>query len=283
MMYGKSSTAGPILSLRVCRDLVTHCSLGYVHVNFLLWTDTEWTLDTMNFGIINGKQMCITWSQCDPSLCKSGVGNIFIKNLAKFIDNKSLYDTFSVFENILFCKVVTDENGSRGFGFVHFEKSEAARRAIAKMNRILLKGSWVFAGQFKPRREREAELRAQANIFTNVYIKNFGDAIDDECLKEVLGEFGSVLSVRVMTDENGKSEGFGFVSFENFENAQKAIEGMNGKVLNGYQVYFGRAQNKAERQSELKHKFEQIKQGKLTRCKGANLYVKNLENDIDNK
>ena len=86
-----------------------------------------------------------------------------------------------------------------------------------------------------------------------------------------------------MTDENGKSKSFGFVSFENFEKSQKTIEGMNGKVLNVNQVYVGRAQNKAERQSELKHKFEQIKQGELTRCKGANFYVKNLEDDIDNK
>uniref|UniRef100_A0A452VHJ9 Polyadenylate-binding protein n=1 Tax=Ursus maritimus TaxID=29073 RepID=A0A452VHJ9_URSMA len=271
MLYEKFSSAGPILSIRVCHDLVTRRSLGYAYVNFLVRADTEWALDTMNFDIINGKPL------------RNGVGNIFIKNLAKSIDNKSLYDTFSVFGSILSCKVVTDENGSRGFGFVHFEKSEAAKRAIAKMNGIPLKGSQVFVGQFKPRKVREAELRAKANIFTNVYIKNFGDDVDNECLKEVFGEFGSVLSVRVMTDESGKSKGFGFVNFENFEDAKKAIEGMNGKVLNGNQVYVGRAQKKLERQSELKHKFEQIKQCKLTKCKGANLYVKNLEDDIDDK
>lgn len=283
MLYEKFRTAGRILSIRVCRDLVTRRSLGYAYVNFLLHADTERALNTMNFDIINGKPLRIMWSQRDPSLRKSGVGNIFIKNLAKSIDNKSLYDTFSAFGNILSCKVVSDENGSRGFGFVHFEKSEAASRAIAKMNGIVLKGSRVFVGQFKPRKEREADLRAKANIFANVYIKNFGDDVDDKCLKEIFGEFGSVLNVRVMTDESGKSKGFGFVSFENFEDAQKAIEGVNGKVLNGNQLYVGRAQNKAERQSELKHKFEQIKQGKLTRCKGANLYVKNLEDGIDSK
>ncbi|KAF5911655.1 hypothetical protein HPG69_015631 [Diceros bicornis minor] len=86
-----------------------------------------------------------------------------------------------------------------------------------------------------------------------------------------------------MTDEREKSKDFGFVSFENFKDAQKAIEGMNRKVLNGNQVYIGRAQNKVERQSELKHKFEQIKQSKLTRYKSANLFVKNLEDDIDDK
>ncbi|XP_014647843.1 PREDICTED: polyadenylate-binding protein 4-like [Ceratotherium simum simum] len=283
MLYKKFSTAGPVLSIRVCRDRVTRRSLGYAYVNFLLQADSERALNTMIFDNISGKPLRIMWSQRDPSLRKSGVGNIFIKNLAKSIDSKFLYDTFSVFGNIISCKVVSNENGSRGFGFVHFEKSEASRRAIAIMNGIPLKGSRVSVAQFKPCKERETELRARANTFTDVYIKNFGDDVDDECLKEVFGEFGSVLSVRVMTDESGKSKGFGFVSFENFEDARKAVKGMNGRVLNGNRVYVGRAQNKLERQSELKHKFEQRKQGKLTRCRGANLYVKNLEDGIDDK
>lgn len=37
-----------------------------------------------------------------------------------------------------FFKVVCDENGSKGYGFVHFETQEAAERAIEKMNGMLL-------------------------------------------------------------------------------------------------------------------------------------------------
>uniref|UniRef100_A0A8D3DFR4 Polyadenylate-binding protein n=1 Tax=Scophthalmus maximus TaxID=52904 RepID=A0A8D3DFR4_SCOMX len=283
MLYEKFSPLGAILSIRVCRDLVTRRSLGYAYINFQQPADAERALDTMNFDVIKGRPVRIMWSQRDPSLRKSGVGNIFIKNLDKSIDNKALYDTFSAFGNILSCKVVCDENGSKGYGFVHFETQEAAERAIEKMNGMLLNDRKVFVGRFKSRKEREAELGARAKEFTNVYIKNFGDDMDDEKLREVFSQYGNSMSIRVMTDDTGKSRGFGFVSFERHEDAQKAVDEMNGKEFNGKLIYVGRAQKKIERQTELKRKFEQMKQDRMTRYQGVNLYVKNLDDGIDDE
>ncbi|XP_055512344.1 polyadenylate-binding protein 4 isoform X1 [Leucoraja erinacea] len=283
MLYEKFSPAGPVLSIRVCRDMITRRSLGYAYVNFQQPADAERALDTMNFDVIKGRPIRIMWSQRDPSLRKSGVGNVFIKNLDKSIDNKALYDTFSAFGNILSCKVVCDENGSKGYAFVHFETQDAADRAIEKMNGMLLNDRKVFVGRFKSRKEREAELGAKAKEFTNVYIKNFGDDMDDERLKEMFDKFGKTLSVKVMTDPNGKCKGFGFVSYEKHEDAFKAVEEMNGKELNGKMLFVGRAQKKVERQAELKRKFEQLKQERISRYQGVNLYIKNLDDTIDDE
>ncbi|KAK9957165.1 hypothetical protein ABG768_011431 [Culter alburnus] len=140
-----------------------------------------------------------------------------------------------------------------------------------------------FVGRFKSRKEREAELGARAKEFTNVYIKNFGEDMDDDKLKDIFSKYGNAMSIRVMTDENGKSRGFGFVSFERHEDAQRAVDEMNGKELNGKLIYVGRAQKKVERQTELKRKFEQMKQDRMTRYQGVNLYVKNLDDGIDDE
>ncbi|KAH0619108.1 hypothetical protein JD844_018782 [Phrynosoma platyrhinos] len=169
----------------------------------------------------------------------------------------------------MFKQVVCDENGSRGYGFVHFETHEAANRAIDTMNGMLLNDRKVFVGHFKSRREREAEYGAKAMEFTNVYIKNFGDDMSDERLQEIFSKFGKTLSVKVMMDNTGRSKGFGFVNFEKHQDAQKA----------GYFL----AQKRIERQSELKRKFEQIKQERVSRYQGVNLYVKNLDDGIDDE
>uniref|UniRef100_A0A8C9HHV8 Poly(A) binding protein cytoplasmic 1 like n=1 Tax=Piliocolobus tephrosceles TaxID=591936 RepID=A0A8C9HHV8_9PRIM len=223
MLYEKFSPAGPILSIRVCRDVATRRSLGYAYINFQQPADAERALDTMNFEMLKGQPIRIMWSQRDPGLRKSGVGNIFIKNLEDSIDNKALYDTFSTFGNILSCKVVCDEHGSRGFGFVHFETHEAAQQAINTMNGMLLNDRKVFVGHFKSRREREAELGARALEFTNIYVKNLPVDVDEQGLQELFSQFGKMLSVKVMRDNSGHSRCFGFVNFEKHEEAQKGV------------------------------------------------------------
>jgi len=285
MLFEKFSTAGPVLSIRVCRDMITRRSLGYAYVNFQQPADAERALDTMNFDVLKGRPIRIMWSQRDPSLRRSGVGNVFIKNLDKSIDNKAMYDTFSAFGNILSCKVAQDvEGNSKGYGFVHFETEEAATNAIQKVNGMLLNDKKVFVGRFVPRKEREKELGEKAKKFTNVYVKNFGEELGDEKLKELFSKYGKITSYKViMAEEGSKNKGFGFVSFEDSEAAEKAVEELNGIEMSGKTLYVGRAQKKAERQQELKKKFELLKLERLNRYQGVNLYVKNLDDTIDDE
>ncbi|XP_062304851.1 polyadenylate-binding protein 1-like [Osmerus eperlanus] len=258
MLYNHFSPAGTIHSIRVCRDRVNKRSLGYAYVNFKRSVDAEHALDFLNFKLTDGSPIRVTWAhQRDPTMTKSGVGKVFIKNLDTSIDNENLYDTFSGFGKILSSKIACGNNGSKGYGFVQFETAEAAEKSIERLDGMLFNDRKAFVGRFKSRKERQAERFGSCAKFTNIYIKNFGQDVDEQKLTEVFSKYGKITSVCVMKDENGKSRGFGFVNFERHEDAQKAVDDMKGMQISGKLIYVGRAQKRLERQSKLKRWFQQ--------------------------
>ncbi len=62
-------------------------------------------------------------------------------------------------------------------------------------------------------------------------------AVDDAQLGELFAPHGEVTSARVITDrDSGRSRGFGFVEFANDEQAQAAIDAMEGATVEGRQI-----------------------------------------------
>ena len=61
------------------------------------------------------------------------------------------------------------------------------------------------------------------------------------------------------------------------------MEDLNGKDMEGREIYVGRAQKKAERQAKLKVEFEKLKEEHINRDKDVNLYVKDLDINIDDE
>jgi len=283
LLFELFNAVGPVASIRVCRDSVSRRSLGYAYVNFHSVVDAERALETMNYTLIKNKPCRIMWCHRDPSLRKSGTGNVFIKNLDKSIDNKALYDTFSAFGNILSCKVATDDNGgSKGYGFVHYETQEAANMAVTRVNGMLLNGKKVFVGFFVARKDR-TEAAGNDDAYTNVFVKNLSETTTDEELLELFKPFGDIKSAIIMKDAESKPRGFGFVNFAVHEEAGAAIEELNGKEVNGKTVFVGKAQKKRDREHELREKFEALKLERAHKFTGVNLYVKNLDDAIDDE
>lgn len=277
LLYQKFSTIGRVISIRVCRDEITKKSLGYAYVNYLTELEAKHAMDTINFDLLKGKPMRLMWLARDSSLRKSGVGNIYVKNLEKSIDTKILHETFSVFGNISSCKIVVDECGvSKGFGFVHYEMAEAARNAIEKLNGMVFNNMTVYVGSFIPKATREKE-------YTNVFCKNFGEEMTEDELYKLFLDYGTISSCKLVTETDGKSKGFGFVSFTNSADATKAVAELNGKDINGKVLYVGRAQKKELRKADLKKKFQAIKSECIKKTRNSNLYVKNLDDCIDSE
>ena len=67
-----------------------------------------------------------------------------------------------------------------------------------------------------------------------LYVGNLAYSVRDESLQEAFSAFGTVQSAKVMMDrETGRSKGFGFVEMGTDAEAQAAIDGMNGRALEG--------------------------------------------------
>lgn len=208
-----------------------------------------------------------------------------MQNLDKEIDHKALHGMLSSS-----CKESTDASGqSMGNGYVHFAGVEFAQKAIRKairelngivgklngvigeLNGMLLNGKKVNAGPFLNKKENKL-LVYKANL-SNVFVENLCDTMTEDDLKNIFGEFGPITSAVVMRNEDGTSKCFGIVSFENAEDAARAVETLKDQKFDKRTCSVGRAQKEPERQLELKHRPK--KHVKKTVDKGSNIRVKN--------
>lgn len=111
--------------------------------------------------------------------------------------------------------------------------------------------------------------------FTDIFVKGLGEDLNDEKLKEHFACFGAIVDCKVMVDKYGKNKGYGFVSFKEHDAAEKAV---NNAELEGRSIIVSRYLTKAE------HKQQRRAQPHPTQSSNdSNLYVKNLDETIDNE
>eukprot|EP01057_Protomagalhaensia_wolfi_P005597 Protomagalhaensia_wolfi_Nauph_80__5596@NODE_631_length_2183_cov_33_958022_g472_i0_p1_GENE_NODE_631_length_2183_cov_33_958022_g472_i0NODE_631_length_2183_cov_33_958022_g472_i0_p1_ORF_typecomplete_len591_score124_82RRM_1/PF00076_22/1e19RRM_1/PF00076_22/4_1e20RRM_1/PF00076_22/1_7e12RRM_1/PF00076_22/2_2e19RRM_5/PF13893_6/6_4e06RRM_5/PF13893_6/7_2e07RRM_5/PF13893_6/0_0051RRM_5/PF13893_6/0_00014PABP/PF00658_18/6_8e24RRM_7/PF16367_5/0_033RRM_7/PF16367_5/0_00013RRM_7/PF16367_5/0_1RRM_7/PF16367_5/0_05Nup len=312
VLYEFFNSVGPVASIRVCRDANTRRSLGYAYINYHSIADAERAMDTLNYTPIKSRPCRIMWSQRDPTTRKAGAGNVFVKNLDKGVDNRALHDTFSLFGNILSCKVATDENGkSKGYGFVHFESDEAAQAAIEKVNGMKIGSKDVYVGPFHKRTERQSR---RGELFTNLYVRSFPTSWTEATLEKLFGSFGEITSLWATQDKQGRP--YACINFKNVEDAKNALMTLHNRKCTAdgvsdekkdtseatatsetsnkvtdqpdaaptdevHYLYVTRAQDKNERSSQLKAKFDQRNLTSKTKYEGVNLYIKNLAENVD--
>lgn len=81
-----------------------------------------------------------------------------------------------------------------------------------------------------------------------LYVGNLSYKIDEETLKGFFTELGEVESVKIIKDAvTGRSKGFGFVEMVTEEDAQKAIESLNGKTIMDRAVTVNEAKPQTDR------------------------------------
>lgn len=79
----------------------------------------------------------------------------------------------------------------------------------------------------------------------DIYVGNLAYSTNDDSLKSAFAAYGEVSSARVVSDRmTGRSKGFGFVEMPDRTQAQSAIDGLNGKELDGRTLRVNESQPK---------------------------------------
>ena len=82
----------------------------------------------------------------------------------------------------------------------------------------------------------------------NIYVGNLSRDISEEELRQSFEAFGQIEAIRIVKDKySGDSKGFGFVEMPSNDEAQSAIDGLNGKELKGQSLTVNEARPRSDR------------------------------------
>lgn len=80
---------------------------------------------------------------------------------------------------------------------------------------------------------------------SKVFVGGLSYGVDDQTLRESFATFGDVMEAKIINDrETGRSRGFGFVTFASPDEANAAVEAMDGKDLQGRSIRVNIAQER---------------------------------------
>jgi RNA recognition motif-containing protein len=81
----------------------------------------------------------------------------------------------------------------------------------------------------------------------NIYVGNLDFKVNEDDLKEIFEEYGTISSAKIITDKfSGRSKGFGFIEMDDESEARKAIEELNGAQLESRNMVVNEARPKKE-------------------------------------
>ncbi len=84
----------------------------------------------------------------------------------------------------------------------------------------------------------------------NIYVGNLDFEVDEDDLRGIFEDYGSVAGVKIITDKyDGRSKGFGFVTMEDNSQATKSIKELNGATLENRKMVVNEARERAQTQN----------------------------------
>ncbi|GMS86110.1 hypothetical protein PENTCL1PPCAC_8285, partial [Pristionchus entomophagus] len=153
---------------------------------------------------------------------------LYVGNLDPSVTEEFISTLFGQIGVISKSKVIFDGN-SDPYAFVEFQEHAMAAQALQAMNKRMLldkemKVNWAT--------EPGTVQKVDTSRHFHVFVGDLSPEIDNKMLKEAFNSFGDISEAKVIRDPTTlKSKGYGFVSFPKRDEAERAIEQMNGQWL----------------------------------------------------
>lgn len=193
------------------------------------------------------------------------MASLYVGNLDPECTEAVLYKIFAPIGNLLSIRLCKRSKTMEcvGYGFINYASKIDAETAMIKLNYQMLKG--------RPMRLMLAvkDIR-KLPIEANIFLKNLDFNMDERNLYDIFANYGNILSLKLVRNNDGFSKGFGFIQFADVKSAENAIQKVNEKLLRGKIVHVSKFLPQDKRELTNMPEFK-------------NIYIKNFDQDISDE
>lgn len=194
-------------------------------------------------------------NQQSDSSSKDQRRTLFVRSLPVSVTTERLTEFFSQSSPLKHATVVLDPQtkASKGYGFVTFADAEDAQAAVVELNNAIFDGKKIKVEVAEPRHReiaedggrskpssKAAELKVEREkkradtLPPKLIVRNLPWSVKEpEDLENIFRSYGKVKHAIVPKRGPNVQAGFGFVVLRGRKNAEKALEEVNGKVVDG--------------------------------------------------
>lgn len=160
--------------------------------------------------------------------------NLYIRGLTQDTTDKDLINMCSQYGPIISTKAILDKatNKCRGYGFVDFESGGYAMTAVKALQAKGIQAQMARVG-ITTQNHHDRSVSQQEQDPTNLYIANLPLGFKENDLESLLAKYVTVVSTRILRDNNSISKGVGFARLESKEKCDQMIQLFNGTSLPG--------------------------------------------------
>jgi RNA recognition motif-containing protein len=235
---------GQIWDLRLMMDPLTGLNRGYCFVTYVDKEGAQRAVEQLNdFEVKPGKKMKVNISVANLRL--------FVGNIPKSKSKEEIMEEFSKLSEcladvIIYSSPDDSKKKNRGFAFLEYQShkdASVAKRRIGN-GRTRVWGCDIIVDWADPQEEPDDDTMSKVKV---LYVRNLKSEVSEDELREKFESYGKIERVKKIKD-------YGFVHFENRDDAVRAMEELHGTFLSDLEMQISLAKPPSENRQKQKQK-----------------------------